>query len=161
MRFFFILTFNNWCHVYLLHSELCDKALRIESITASSSSLNYQPIEAQLDSSSCWKPLTDNDPNDYLQVDLGSVKLLQRIDTRALTSQSYVESYKIQYSTDGVKWEYYPNFDGTPKVLTYYSHKRFCLYGPLASHGRMTSKVQRALRSNKINLKELRNVFRD
>lgn len=150
--------FNNWCHVYLFHSELCDKALRIESITASSSSLNYQPIEAQLDSSSCWKPLTDNNPNDYLQVDLGSVKLLQRIDTRALTSQTYVESYKIQYSFDGVKWEYYPNFDGTPKV---FSHKRCRLYSPLASHGRMTSKVQRALRSNKINLKRLRNVFPD
>ena len=114
----------------------------MESITASSSSLNYQPIEGQLDSSSCWKPLTDNDPNDYLQVDLGSIKLLQRVDTRALTAQTYVETYKIQYSTDGVKWEYYPNFDGTPKVLTYFSHKRCCLCGPLASHGRMTSDGQ-------------------
>ena len=89
----------------------------MESITASSSSSLYQPSEAQLDSSSCWKPFTDNDPNDYLQVDLGSVKLLQRMVTEALTSQTYVESYKLQYSTDGVKWEYYPNFDGTPKVL--------------------------------------------
>ena len=93
----------------------------MENITASSSSLNYQPIEAQLDSSSCWKPLTDNDPNDFLQVDLGSIKLLQRVDTKALTPPTYVETYKIQYSTDGVKWEYYPNFDGTPKVLTYFS----------------------------------------
>ena len=104
----------------------------MESITASSSSLFYQPIEAQLHSASCWKPLTDNDPNDYLQVDLGSIKLLQRVDTTALTSQTYVESYKIQYSTDGVKWEYYPNFDGTPKVMTYFNHKRRCLYGPLS-----------------------------
>ena len=90
----------------------------MESITASSSSSHYQPNEAQLDSSSCWKPLTDNDPTDHLQVDLGSVKLLQRVVTKALTAQMYLESYQIQYSTDSVKWEYYPNFDGTPKVLT-------------------------------------------
>ena len=104
----------------------------MESITASSSSLSYQPDEAQLDSASCWKPLTDNDPKDYLQVDLGSIKLLQSVVTKALTSQTYVESYKIQYSTDGVKWEYYPNFDGTPKVLKYSNHKRRCLYCPLS-----------------------------
>ena len=100
----------------------------MESITASSSSSQYQPSEAQLSSPSCWKPLTDNDPNDYLQVDLGSVKLLERVVTKALTSQSYVESYKIQHSTDSVKWQFYHNFDGTPKVLTYFSHKRYCLF---------------------------------
>lgn len=88
----------------------------MESITASSSSPQYEPSEAQIDSSACWKPLTDNDPNDYVQVDLGRVKLLTGVVTKGLLT--YVESYKIQCSTDGVKWEYYPNFDGTPKVLT-------------------------------------------
>jgi len=101
----------------------------MESITASSFFSQYQPDEALLDSSSCWKPLTDNDPNDYLQVDLGSVRLLERVVTKALTSQTYVESYKIQYSVDGIKWQFYPNFDGTPKVLTYmyFSHKHYYL----------------------------------
>ncbi|XP_078345359.1 neuropilin-1a-like [Oculina patagonica] len=104
--------------IYGCSAESCDQALRMVNITASSSSPQYQPSESGIDSSLCWKPSTDNDPNDYLQVDLGRVKVLTGVVTKEAASLVYVESYKIQYSIDGVKWKYYPNFDGTPKVFT-------------------------------------------
>lgn len=89
----------------------------MEDMTASSSAAQNPPSDGQLDSQRCWKPATDSDPNDYLQVDLGRVKVLTGVVTDEAASSVYVESYKIQYSIDGVEWKYYPNFDGTPKVF--------------------------------------------
>lgn len=90
----------------------------MENMTATSFFPPYsQPSEATLDSLRCWQPSTNSDPNDYLQVDLGRVKVLTGVVTKEATSSVFVESYKIQYSLDGVEWKYYPNFDGTPKVF--------------------------------------------
>ena len=57
------------CVIFLAHIKICD----------------YHDILSKK------KWFIDNDPNDYLQVDLASVKLLQRVVTEALTSQTYVE----------------------------------------------------------------------
>ena len=87
------------------------------NITATSSSQQHQPSKARFDSLRCWKPSTDSDPNDYLQVDLGRIKVLTGVVTKEATVLVFVETYKIQYSIDSVDWKYYPNFDGTPKVF--------------------------------------------
>lgn len=108
----------NLVYLFLFHLDSCNQALRMEKITATTFSSPYnQPSEAKLDSSRCWKPSTNSDPNDHLQVDLGRVKLLTGVVTEEAASSVFVESYKIQYSLDGVEWKYYPNFDGTPKVF--------------------------------------------
>lgn len=89
----------------------------METITASSfTSPGYEPANARLNANKCWKPSTQNDPNDYLQIDLGKVRILTGLATQGFPSE-YVESYRIQYSIDSVKWNDYVDLSGTTKVL--------------------------------------------
>ena len=89
----------------------------MENITASSSTPGYGPSQPGFHAR-CWKPLTTSDPDDYLQVDLGRLRVLTGVVTKAASSSKYVESYKLQYSIDGIAWKYYSNFNGTAKVFS-------------------------------------------
>ena len=89
----------------------------METITSSSfTSPGYEPVNARLNANKCWKPSTQNDPDDYLQIDLGKVRILTGLATQGFPSE-YVESYTIQYSIDSVKWNDYVDLSFTTKVF--------------------------------------------
>ena len=87
----------------------------MESITASSSSSGFEPANVRFDGNKCWKPSNQNDPSDYLEVDLGRVRILTGLATHGFNSE-YVNLYKLQYSTDNVKWNNYLDLSGSTKV---------------------------------------------
>ena len=80
---------------------------------------NHSAIQARLHSKAdgsnarAWSALT-NDPNQWLQVDLGSATRVTRVATQG--SNAYNESvtkYKLQYSDDGVTFQFYKDVGDT------------------------------------------------
>lgn len=80
---------------------------------------NHSAIQARLHSKTdgnnagAWSALT-NDLNQWLQVDLGSATRVTRVATQG--SNAYNESvtkYKLQYSDDGVTFQFYKDVGDT------------------------------------------------
>ena len=92
-------------------------------ITASSVNNNNQsPAQARLNSLG-WTAALD-DPKSWLQIDLGSYKIVTRLATRGSSHSvtgSWVTSYRLQYSDDGFRFHFYQEpGDSSAKVYQDY-----------------------------------------
>ena len=78
-----------------------------DKMTTSSVYLSYNPYEGRLNGSSGWCPSTRSNLEDYLQIDMGSLRSVCAVATQGKSSGSYVTSYKLSFSTDGETWNTY------------------------------------------------------
>ena len=78
-------------------------------ITASSvNNNNYSPARARLNNLGWTAALNDLKP--WLQIDLGSYKIVTRVSTRGSSQSvrgSWVTSYRLQYSDEGLIFQFY------------------------------------------------------
>jgi len=65
------------------------------SLTATSTISGYEATGARLDSAFAWKPSTNSDASDYLQVDLGKVYVQYKISTN-VESDRWVQHPKVK-----------------------------------------------------------------
>jgi len=77
----------------------------------------YAAHKARFSSDRCWEPPHDNNPDDYLQIDLGKVFVICAIATKgnAKLSPEFTTEYKISTSIDYNTWTTY--FDNNVKVI--------------------------------------------
>ena len=107
------------------------KSISDNQISASSQlDGNHSAIQARLHSKAgAWSPL-NNDLSQWLQVDLGSDTRVTRVATQG--SNAYNESvtkYKLQYSDDGVTFQFYKDVgDTSAKVFARLSAKYAVLH---------------------------------
>ncbi|XP_044163573.1 lactadherin-like [Acropora millepora] len=105
------------------------------AVTASSSfGPWYEPWEARLNNAQThssygsWSALQNN-IGQYLQIDLGKERVVNKIATQGRPSyDQWVTSYKLLFSSDGAKWNEYQN-NGVVKVFTANSDR-----GTIVSH---------------------------
>ena len=87
-----------------------------ERFSASSSRSSSTASNGRLNGASAWIPSNNNDNNDYLQIDLGSVYIVCAVATQGNPSANdWTKTYKIQTSLDNVKWQQYQE-NNTVKV---------------------------------------------
>ena len=69
----------------------------------------YAPHKSRMSSNRCWEPTGNTDPNDYLQIDFGTLYKICALSTRASGKgyNEWTEKYKLYFSTDNVKWTVY------------------------------------------------------
>ena len=73
------------------------------AFTASQSLDNHDAPKARLSSNSSW--CAPPDGSHYLQVDLGRVYVINSVTTFGdSSSANWVTSYKLTYTSDGIKW---------------------------------------------------------
>ena len=76
--------------------------------SASSSRGGNEPSEGRLRGSKAWVPSTNNNADDYLQIDLGSVYFVCAVETQGNpATNEWTKTYKIKISSDNVKWTNY------------------------------------------------------
>ena len=112
--------------------------IRDAQITTSSEfSLNHAAIQARLNfkaggsKNEAWSARS-NDANQWIQVALGSYTKLTGIATQGRNGvNEWVTKYQLQYSDDGVNFEYYKELgQSSPKVKPYPFKKmsNHCMY---------------------------------
>ena len=88
-------------------------------MTASSIySSNWRPYYGRFDETrgvGRWCPQTKTNRNDYLQVDMESVRFVCSVATQGTNSPYYSTSYKLRFSIDGVNWKIFET-DNKAKV---------------------------------------------
>ncbi|XP_015759655.1 PREDICTED: uncharacterized protein LOC107338918 [Acropora digitifera] len=107
-----------------------------QRFSASSSLSRSRASNGRLRGGSAWIPSSNNNNNDYLQIDLGSVYVVCAVATQGNPSANdWTEKYKIETSLDNVNWQWYQK-KNTVKVFTGNSQKNEIvkndLYNPLA-----------------------------
>ncbi|XP_067026815.1 uncharacterized protein [Acropora muricata] len=107
-----------------------------QRFSASSSLSSSCASKGRLNGASAWIPNSNNNNNDYLQIDLGSVYVVCAVATQGNPSANdWTETYKIKTSLDNVNWQWYQE-NNTVKIFTGNSHKKEIvkndLYNPLA-----------------------------
>ena len=76
--------------------------------SASSSLSGSPPSNGRLNGASAWIPSSNNNNNDYLQIDLGSVYVVCAVATQGNPSANdWTKTYKIETSLDNVNWQWY------------------------------------------------------
>ena len=74
----------------------------------SASSSSSPASDGRLKGGSAWIPSSNNNNNDYLQIDLGSVYVVCAVATQGNPSaDDWTKTYKIKTSLDNVKWQWY------------------------------------------------------
>ena len=87
-----------------------------QRISASSSLRGRSPSDGRLNGSNAWIPATNNDNNDFLQIDLGSLYFVCGVETQGNPNNDYwTETYKIKTSLDNV-WGAFYSEGGSEKV---------------------------------------------
>ena len=85
-----------------------DKKKILDSkITSSSVYIEYYPYKGRLNGQKGWCPSSTSNRNDFIQVDMGEVRSVCAVATQGKKDGSYVKSYKLLVSTDGVTWNTY------------------------------------------------------
>ena len=109
------------CRIQPLGME--NREIPNEAVKASSSWRLCEPWQARLNNIATsegaghWSAL-QNAVGQYLQIDLGKERVVNKIATQGKPSTNYfqwVTSYKLLFSSDGAKWNEYQN-DGVVKV---------------------------------------------
>lgn len=91
------------------------------SMTATSSLQDKVPWKARLAGEEAWCPQT-NSTQEYLEISLDSLHKICGVATQGLHAiGAYTNTYLLQLSSDGLKWEWYNN--GSSEVTT------LCAYG--------------------------------
>ena len=118
----FVLVFAG-CPEYSLVGK--DKNLNIpdSSYTASSyfkwnkDDVRHAPHQAKLYGSYGWAPRYNTNPGDYLQIDLGSPRVITALATQGNGYYDvWVETYKINYTDSLESWTTYTDSHAGPKV---------------------------------------------
>ena len=79
-----------------------------QRFSASSSLSGRSPSDGRLNGSNAWIPATNNDNNDFLQIDLGSLYFVCGVATQGNPNNYYwTKTYKIETSLDNVVWTFY------------------------------------------------------
>ena len=87
-----------------------------DQMTATSIYRQYYSYQGRLNGESGWCAGSKEITDDYLQVDMGAEYLLCAVATQGRSTGSWVTSYKLSLSTDGVTWTTYQE-EGVDKVL--------------------------------------------
>ena len=75
---------------------------------ASSSRGGNEPFKGRLRASNAWVPKNNNNADDYLQIDLGSVYFVCGVATQGNpTSNEWSKTFKIETSLDNANWTTY------------------------------------------------------
>ncbi|XP_067027504.1 receptor-type tyrosine-protein phosphatase S-like isoform X3 [Acropora muricata] len=94
-----------------------------QRFSASSSLSSSRASNGRLNGDSAWIPSSNNNNNDYLQIDLGSVYVVCAVATQGNPSANdWTETYKIETSLDNVNWQWYQE-NNTVKSFTGNSQK--------------------------------------
>ena len=87
-----------------------------QRFSASSSLSGRSPSDGRLNGSNAWIPATNNNNNDFLQIDLGSVYFVCGVATQGNPNNDHwTKTYKIKTSPDNVVWTFYSE-GGSEKV---------------------------------------------
>ena len=79
-----------------------------QRFSASSSLSGRRPSDGRLKGSNAWIPATNNDNNDFLQIDLGSLYFVCGVATQGNPTNDYwTKTYKIETSLDNDVWAFY------------------------------------------------------
>ena len=79
-----------------------------QRFSASSSLSGRSPSDGRLKGSNAWIPATDNNNNDFLQIDLGSLYFVCGVATQGNPNNDHwTNTYKIETSLDNVLWTFY------------------------------------------------------
>ena len=90
-----------------------------QRFSASSSLSGRSPSDGRLNGSNAWIPATNNDNNDFLQIDLGSVYFVCGVATQGNPANNHwTKTYKIKTSLDNVVWTFYSE-GGSEKVHSF------------------------------------------
>ena len=90
-----------------------------QRFSASSSLSGRSPSDGRLKGSNAWIPATNNDNNDFLQIDLGSVYFVCGVATQGNPNgNDWTKTYKIETSLDNVVWTFYSE-GGSEKVHSF------------------------------------------
>lgn len=84
-------------------------------MTTTSHYLSYYSYNGRLNGSSGWCAGSRDNPDDYLQIDMGAEYSVCAVATQGKSSGSYLTSYQLSFSTDGETWSTYQE-DGQNKV---------------------------------------------
>ena len=86
------------------------------NITATSWLQDKVPWKARQAGQEAWCPQT-NSTQEYLEVSLDSLHKICGVATQGLHAiRAYINTYRLQLSSDGLKWEWYNN--GSSEVTT-------------------------------------------
>jgi len=87
-----------------------------QKFSASSYLGGHGPPDGRLEGSNAWIPATNNDNNDFLQIDLGSLYFVCGVATQGNPTNDYwTKTYKIKTSLDNDVWAFYSE-GGSEKV---------------------------------------------
>ena len=79
-----------------------------QRFSASSSSSSSPASNGRLNGARAWISNSNNNNNDYLQIDLGSVYIVCAVATQGNPSANdWTETYKIKTSLDNLNWRWY------------------------------------------------------
>ncbi len=74
------------------------------AMTAKSSQGSFLPEEGRLNNTNAWAQAAPPDQDDWLQVDLGSIKSIGQVQTQGAPAFSeWVITYELEYSDDGIE----------------------------------------------------------
>ena len=91
-------------------------AIPDQRFTASSLRGGGNPSNGRLKGGSAWIPGSNNNSNDYLEIDLGSVYFVCGVATQGNpNADDWTKTYKIETSLDNVNWTMYVE-DNVEKV---------------------------------------------
>ncbi len=143
-------------------------------MTASSIYSDYNPYKGRLNGETGWCQGTSTISNDYIQVDMGEVRTVCAVATQGKKGGSYVTSYKLSLSTDGVSWNTYQE-GNTDKVLKHEGRRVLFMHSSLQRsclnktvdkdkqfsypHRRSDYKTTLFCSSNELSFSELVNEF--
>ena len=87
-----------------------------QRFSASSSLSCHSPSDGRFKGTIAWIPLTNDDNNDFLQIDLGSLYFICGVATQGNPNDGYwTKTYKIKTSLDNV-WGTFYSEGGSEKV---------------------------------------------
>jgi len=124
--------------------------------SASSSRSNHEASKARLNGFGAWTPSTNNDPNDYLQVDLQYEFFICAVATQGNpNAEEYTLKYKLLFSLNNTDWVTYQEnnadkiFNGNDKRHNIIKHNlvgintaRFVRFQPTDFHNHKALRVE-------------------
>ena len=92
-----------------------------QRFSAPSSIRCRNPSDGRLEGTNAWIPAPNNDNNDSLQIDLGSLYFICGVATQGNLIYGYwTKTYKIKTSLDNVEWTFYSE-GGSEKVHFFFA----------------------------------------
>lgn len=76
-------------------------------ITASSYYLSYYPHMGRVNGVKGWCQKTNTITDDYMQVDMGALRIVCAVATQGKKNGSFVKSYRLSFTTNGSSWSAY------------------------------------------------------